>query len=210
MYSDGSAIAVCPMSKLDYPNDARGLIQHEAGGHGWGKLDDEYVYHRDNIHECDCNCCSHADGVEAMHQMGWGRNVSLTGKYGQVEWRHLWQHPSYSDIVDIYEGAHMHGQGIYRSEVNSCMNNNVPYFSTWSRQLIVERIKSAAGEEFSFADFVTNDKRDYGDKFLLSRRATPQQEAQPVYSHDHAPVIVQGSLADHAKKSIRMKKGGRR
>ncbi len=119
MYADGSAIAVCPMSKFDYPNDARGLIQHEAGGHGWAKLDDEYVYHRDNIHTCQCPCCGHVSAVETMHAMGWGRNVSLNGKYGSVEWKHLIPHPKYSDIVDIYEGSHMHSQGIYRSELNS-------------------------------------------------------------------------------------------
>ena len=166
MYGDGSAIAVCPMSKLDYPNDARGIIQHEAGGHGWAKLDDEYIYHRDNIHTCTCICCSHADGVMSMQLMGWGRNLTLSGKYSEVPWRHLLNHQQYRDIVDLYEGGHMHGQGIYRSEVNSVMNNNVPYFSSWSRQIIVERIKEVAGETFSFDDFVANDSREQGDKFL--------------------------------------------
>lgn len=206
LYSDGSAIAVCPMSKLDYPNDARGLIQHEAGGHGWGKLDDEYVYHRDNIHTCICACCSHAESVLAMHAMGWGRNLSLNSRYGQVEWKHLIPHPQYSDIVDVYEGGHMHAEGIYRSETNSCMNNNVPYFSTWSRQIIVERIKEAAGETFSFEDFVQHDSREYGNKFLLaSRRASDEQNMKAMHSHDHTPVIKKGSPMDFLKK-----KGGKR
>lgn len=206
IYSDGSAIAVCPMSKLDYPNDARGLIQHEAGGHGWAKLDDEYVYHRDNIHTCTCPCCGHTESVQAMHAMGWGRNLSLNSRYGQVEWKHLISHPQYSDIVDIYEGGHMHAQGIYRSEINSCMNNNVPYFSTWSRQLIVERIKEAAGETFSFDDFVQNDSRAYGNKFLLApRRAPNEQHMEAMHSHNHAPVIIKGSPMDFLKK-----KGGKR
>lgn len=206
LYSDGSAIAVCPMSKLGYPNDARGLIQHEAGGHGWAKLDDEYIYHRSYIQNCTCICCSHVDAVESMHAMGWGRNVSLTGKYGKVEWKHLVAHPSYSDIVDIYEGGHMHSQGIYRSEVNSCMNNNVPYFSTWSRQLAVERIKWAAGETFSFDDFVANDSREYGDKFLTRGRAdVPWQQVTATHSPTHGPVIKKGSITDYLKK-----KGGKR
>lgn len=206
LYSDGSAIAVCPMSKLGYPNDARGLIQHEAGGHGWAKLDDEYIYHRSYIQNCTCICCSHVDAVESMHAMGWGRNVSLTGKYGKVEWKHLVAHPSYSDIVDIYEGGHMHSLGIYRSEVNSCMNNNVPYFSTWSRQLAVERIKWAAGETFSFDDFVANDSREYGDKFLTRGRAdVPWQQVTATHSPTHGPVIKKGSITDYLKK-----KGGKR
>lgn len=201
LYSDGSAIAVCPMSKLDYPNDARGLIQHEAGGHGWGKLDDEYIYHRDYIQLCPCVCCTHVDGVESMHAMGWGLNLSLTGKYGQVPWKHLIAHEKYSDIVDIYEGGHMHAQGIFRSEVNSCMNNNVPYFSTWSRQLIVERILWAAGETFTFEDFVTKDSREYGDKFL-TRGALyqPWQKLHAIHSENHGPVIKNKPLINYIKK----------
>ena len=200
MYGDGSAIAVCPMSKLDYPNDARGLIQHEAGGHGWAKLDDEYVYHRDNIHTCPCLCCSHVDGIQSMHAMGWGRNLSLSGKYSDVPWSHLINHSQYRDIVDIYEGGHMHARGVYRSEVNSVMNNNVPYFSSWSRQIIVERIKKVAGEKFSFEEFVANDSRLQGDKFLAARRSTPVFNEQPVYSEHHHPVIKPGRMTDYVKK----------
>ena len=202
LYSDGSAIAVCPMSRMGYPNDARGLIQHEAGGHGWAKLADEYVYHRAYIQNCTCICCGHVDALEGMHAMGWGRNVSLNGKYGRVEWKHLIPHPNYSDIVDIYEGGYMHAYGVYRSEVNSCMNNNVPYFSTWSRQLAVERIKWAAGETFTFDDFVANDSREYGDKFLTRAQ---WQQAEAIHSPSHGPVIKRSSITDCLKK-----KGGKR
>lgn len=205
MYGDGSAIAVCPHSTLDYPNDARGLIQHEAGGHGWGKLDDEYIYHRAFIQMCPCACCGHVEDVEAMHAMGWGRNVSLTGKYKDVEWRHLIFDERYGNLVDIFDGAHMHSDGIFRSEPNSCMNNNVPYFSTWSRQLIVERIKDATGETFDFENFVSNDSREWGDKFLTrSVLETPWQSAKAMHSEHHGPVIKKGSPMDYIKK------GGRR
>ena len=205
MYGDGSAIAVCPHSTLDYPNDARGLIQHEAGGHGWGKLDDEYIYHRAFIQMCPCACCGHVEDVEAMHAMGWGRNVSLTGKYKDVEWRHLIFDERYGNLVDIFDGAHMHSDGIFRSEPHSCMNNNVPYFSTWSRQLIVERIKDAAGETFDFENFVSNDSREWGDKFLTrSVLETPWQSAKAMHSEHHGPVIKKGSPMDYIKK------GGRR
>ena len=38
IWDDGSAIAFCPRSTYGYPLDTRGVIQHEAGGHGFGKL----------------------------------------------------------------------------------------------------------------------------------------------------------------------------
>ena len=56
----------------------------------------------------------------------------------------------------------MHSKGMFRSEVTSCMNNNIPYFSTISRQAIVERIKYCAGETFSLEDFYANDSDDFG------------------------------------------------
>jgi len=206
MYGDGSAIAVCPHSTLNYPNDARGLIQHEAGGHGWGKLADEYIYHRAFIQMCPCNCCGHVEDVVDGHAKGYYRNVSLTGKYKDVEWRHLIFDERYGNLVDIFDGAYMHSDGIFRSEPNSCMNNNVPYFSTWSRQLIVERIKDAAGETFDFESFVSNDSREWGDKFLTrSVLETPWQSVKAMHSEHHAPVIKKGSPMDYIKKGGRRK-----
>ena len=202
MYADGSAIAVCPHSNWDYPNDARGIIQHEAGGHGWAKLDDEYIYHRALIQTCSCVCCTHVDDVKSMQSMGWGRNLSLNGKYQDVPWTHLIFDSRYGDIVDIYEGGHMHSDGIYRSEVNSCMNNNVPYFSSWSRQLIVERILWAAGEAFDFETFVSKDSREMGSKFLTRgvSDTQPQANVKAIHSDSHGPVIRQGKPSDYIKK----------
>ena len=203
LYSTGAAIAVCPyFESTNYPYDARGMVQHEAGGHGFGKLDDEYIYHRNHIDKCDCICCTHSDDVRDKKSLGWARNVSLNGKYKTSEWRHLIFDRRYSDIVDIYDGSHMHSDGIYRSEVNSCMNNNVPYFSTISRQAIVERIKDYAGETFDFEDFVAHDSREMGDKFL-TRGGTPWQGHK--YSEHHGVIFRNGSPLDYLKK-----KGGKR
>lgn len=197
MYTSGAAIAFVPHSHYDYPNDYRGLMQHEAGGHGFGKLADEYIYHQDNIWNCKCSCCSHANAVTTAKARGWYRNLSLEGRYKQTDWSHLIFDPRYGDIVDIYEGGHMHGQGIYRSEVNSCMNNNVPYYSTISRQAIVERIKQYAGEPFVFEDFVSNDSREMGDKFL-TRSASNSSATTAI--HNPMPIIKKGSPLDYLKK----------
>ena len=96
----------------------------------------------------------------------------------------------------------MHGQGIYRSEVNSCMNNNVPYYSTISRQAIVERIKQYAGEQFDFEDFVSHDSREMGEKFLTR---SGYAGVLPTAIHCQMPIIRQGSPLDYLKK-----KGGKK
>ena len=157
MWEDGSAIAFCPLSTYGYPLDTRGVIQHEAGGHGFGKLGDEYIYHNAFIDFCTCTCCGHVDAINWAKALGWYENLSLTGKMNEVPWSQLIFDEKYSDFVDIFEGGYMHSRGVFRSEQNSCMNNDIPYYSTISRMAIVKRIKQYAGEEFSYEDFKAND-----------------------------------------------------
>lgn len=157
MFDDGFAVAYCPMSDYGYPMDFRGVVQHEAGGHGFGKLLDEYIYHNDFVDGCKCSCCPHNFELSVAKSMGYGRNLSLTGKMSEVDWAHLIFHPKYSGIVDVFEGGYFHTRSVYRSEQNSCMNNDIPYYSTISRQAMVERIKAIAGEEFTLEDFIAKD-----------------------------------------------------
>lgn len=160
MWDEGFAISYCPISIYDYPFDFRGVIQHEAGGHGFGKLGDEYIYHNTFIDACRCICCPHVAEFNEAKGKGWYDNLSLSGKMSEVPWSHLIFHERYKSFVDIFEGGFMHNRGVYRSEQNSCMNNNVPYYSTVSRESIVKRIMEYAGEEYSFEKFLGNDSFD--------------------------------------------------
>ena len=159
MWGDGSAIACCPMSRDAYPFNFRGIVQHEAGGHGFAKLADEYIYTNGFIESCSCPN-PHLDKFYAGKEFGWYRNLSTNSDFHTVEWAHLFANPDYSNIVDMYEGGYFHTRGIFRSEANSCMNNNVPYYSAISRQEMVERIKRYAGEQFDINDFYAKDVRD--------------------------------------------------
>ena len=123
MWNDGSAISVCPKSTDPYPYDFRGLVQHEAGGHGFGKLADEYIYKNTFIQTCDC-LYQHLGEFYKGKANGWYKNLSDTSDREAVPWGHLIYHPTYANTVDIYEGGFFHTRGIYRSEPNSCMNNN--------------------------------------------------------------------------------------
>lgn len=197
MWEDGSAIAFCPQSTYGYPLDTRGVIQHEAGGHGFGKLGDEYIYHNAFIDFCDCTCCGHVLEFNAAKSLGWYDNLELTGKMHSVGWSHLIFDDRYSDIVDIYEGGYMHNRGVFRSEPNSCMNNDIPYYSTISRESIVKRIKAYAGETYSFEDFVKNDKRDAG--IVESRAFGGDGDQRTSGTYQHAPIFHKGSPQKMAK-----------
>ena len=190
LWTSGAAIAFCPQSTNAYPLDSRGVVQHEAGGHGFGKLADEYIYHNAFIDNCHCmDGCDHGDKLRDYKALGWYDNISLTGKMHSVPWSHLILDPRYSDLVDIYEGGYMHSRGVFRSEQNSCMNNNIPYYNTISRESIVRRIKQYAGETYSFDDFVKHDKREAGSvtRGMYSGRSGSISHRQSV------PVIHRGS-----------------
>ena len=190
MYADGSAIAICPLSTDVYPYDKRGVLQHEAGGHGFGKLGDEYIYHNAFIDDCKCTCCPHILEFNNAKALGWYDNLSLTGKMHEVPWSHFIFDDRYSVRVDIFEGGYMHTRGVYRSEQNSCMNNNIPYFSAISRESIVKRIKRYAGEPYSFEEFVSLDKKTAA-KVATRLMDRPFATGRP-YVRQHAPRILPG------------------
>lgn len=191
MWGDGSAIAVCPMSSDLYPYDFRGLVQHEAGGHGFGKLGDEYIYHNEFIQTCMCFCCPHVVEFNANKSRGWYDNLSLSGDMYEVPWSHLIFDPQYSNLVDIYEGGYMHMRGVFRSEPNSCMNNNVPYFSAISRESIVKRIMQYAGEPYSFEDFKARDVLDASTAGISAVSKSPSNYVEyPASNKQHTPVYM--------------------
>lgn len=189
MWADGSAIAITPKSADDYPYDSRGIVQHEAGGHGFGKLGDEYIYHNSFIQTCPL--CMPA--FETAKSNGWYENLSLTGKMHEVPWSHLIFNDKYSAVVDIYEGGFMHSRGVFRSELNSCMNNNIPYFSTISREAIVKRIKQYAGETYSFDEFVKNDNPNPGSRSTRYDVAPWNKLSDKPAPNHSQPIIHKGS-----------------
>lgn len=196
MWGDGSAVACCPKSRDAYPYDFRGIVQHEAGGHGFGKLADEYIYHNAFIQSCDCPCCGHLRELLEGKVMGWYRNLEATGDMHQVGWSHLIFHPKYSNVVDVYEGGYFHMRGVFRSEPTSCMNNNIPYFSAISRQAIVERIMDYAGEEFTLEKFYELDSDAFGS---TTKSVMPEMPVETLYNgKQHAPVYM-GDAPDFRK-----------
>ena len=211
MYGDGSAIAFCPVSRDAYPYDFRGIIQHEAGGHGFGKLGDEYIYHNAFIHTCDCkDGCDHPKGDNDVlssygffKSLGWYKNLSMSGDATQVPWAHLIYHKKYSDYVDMYEGGYMHSRGVYRSEATSCMNNNIPYYSAISRQAMVERIMAIAGEEFTLEKFYANDSDAFGTqtKTFLKMPFDRTFGVDPKWSRgsEQGSVVYMGEHPDYSK-----------
>ena len=187
MWSDNSVIAVCSIMRGNFPNDFRGVVQHEVGGHAFGKLADEYIYHGDFIDMCSCICCSHDTELLIGQSLGWYQNVSIKSNIYEVPWSHMIFDSQFQTYVDMYEGGYFHQRGVFRSEPNSCMNNNVPYFSAISREQIVKRIMEYAGEEYTFEKFKSKDNSSMGPIEFTRSMIIPESTSN--YLHNKPEIM---------------------
>lgn len=135
--------------------DWRNSVLHEFGGHGYGRLSDEYWKTSKYTSE----------GSIAGHSYAVKYSLNVSGYYDSVPWKadildHLdeWvaRNPDYAR-VGIYHGAHTSMYYRWRSEMTSCMIDNRPYFNLWSRILIVRRIMEKTGGTFDLDDFIAKD-----------------------------------------------------
>ena len=134
----------------------RNTLLHEFGGHGYGRLTDEYWSETTKYTE---------PGALPGHSYTVPYALNVSGYYDSVPWQsdlldHLdeWTdlNPDYGRI-GIWHGAQTSLYYRWRSEKTSCMIDNRPYFSTWQRILIVRRIMEKAGETFDMDDFIAKD-----------------------------------------------------
>ena len=106
-----------------------------------------------------------------------------------MPWSHLIFDPQFQMYVDMYEGGFFHQRGVYRSEVNSCMNNNIPYYSAISREVIVKRIMEYAGEEYTFEMFKANDVNTLGPVPMALTRSSAEVNYTPVPMHNEPQIM---------------------
>ena len=165
-FKDNVPLAICPPSNRPYPQDTRGVIQHEAGGHGFGRLADE------SIKYSSWPFVSTLKEIEDKQIGGWYQNIATTSNMKQVPWADFIFDTRYSDYVDVYEGAFDYMRGIFRSEANSCMNYGIPYYNAISRLTIMRRIFECARKQFSMDYFYEHDTNKWGDSDGMTRSGT--------------------------------------
>ena len=163
-YGNGFSISLCPVG-----SHFKEIIIHEAGGHGFAKLTDEYVYyHNETIPDEDKNMLNN------LKKYGWCENIDFYSHISQTSWKGFANLSKYN-MVSTFEGARSYGKGIWRPEFHSCMDDNIPYFNAPSRWAIVRRIKRLAGLNYSFSQFLQDDsipvypatlRRDAGKDFI--------------------------------------------
>ena len=154
LYTDGNSIALCPMSTAEPPNDFEGIVHHEAGGHAFGFLLDEYIYNQREMPE------ERKKEIQEWQKLGYQMNLDFTNDLSKIMWRDFVGIDKYAP-VGAFEGGYEYRFGVWRSEENSCMNNNIPYYNVQSRWSIVKRIMELSDIEFTVQDFIVNDDPIY-------------------------------------------------
>jgi len=153
-WSDGKTIAITPVSKSTNIGSQYGsILLHEGGGHGYGRLADEYVSSANSgksISDDD------KKKLQERFTKGYAANVDLTGDSTQVRWKHFILRDGYKG-VGTFQGGYYYTFGVWRPEASSCMISNMRYFNAPSREAIVKRIMTTAGIEFSLGTFLEKD-----------------------------------------------------
>lgn len=160
-YQDGNgkfiefAIAYCPVIETLESEHFRQVLVHEAVGHGFGKLEDEYVYpDKGNVTTLEMQ------QIRTMQANGWAQNVDFTASKDTVLWASFLTDSRYqNEHLGVYEGACTYPKGAYRPSEDSMMNSNTCAFNAPSRKSLYEKVMKIGmdTEQVLYEDFVTFD-----------------------------------------------------
>ena len=154
-WAEGTSIAYVPIGEDD--ENFGYVLHHEAAGHGFAKLADEYAY--ELYGSIDDHSKEHLVNESALY--GWWKNVDLTGDPAQVKWKKFLQDSRYANEgLGVFEGAHTYWKGVWKPTQTSIMVHNTGEFNAPSREAIYYRIhKLAYGPdwEYDYEKFVEYD-----------------------------------------------------
>ncbi len=168
------------------------LLHHEACGHGFAKLADEYAYEYMGAAPSD-----YVLQIQLQqNSWGWWKNVDFTSDSTATRWNHFINDTRYANEgLGAYEGGLTYWTGVWRPTENSIMRYNTGGFNAPSREAIYYRIhKLAYGDswEYNYEDFVEWDARN-----RTTSSATHAMVYKPAnYKPTHPPVIVNKSWKD--------------
>lgn len=155
-YGSGPSIAYFPKGESEVMF-AR-LLHHEACGHGFAKLSDEYAYEENGQIPDE----KKASTESQQDEWGWWKNVDFTSDTLEVRWAHFLADERYqNEGLGCFEGANTYWTGVWRPTEDSIMRHNFGGFNAPSREAIYYRIhKLAYGSdwEYDYEGFVKYDE----------------------------------------------------
>ena len=189
-YGSGPAVAYFP--KGDNPETFAQLLHHEANGHGFSKLADEYAYENMGaIPEAEVTATR-----DQQTNWGWWKNVDFTSDPEQVRWSYFLEDTRYADEgLGVFEGGLTYWNGVWRSTENSIMRYNTGGFNAPSREAIYYRIhKLAYGDawEYDYEEFVKYDAINRASSASAPQKSRRNYVEKPL-EPTAAPVVVRKS-----------------
>ena len=136
-----------------------GLVKHEAGGHAFGRLADEYI----TVAAGTTVSADNKKNLANAHNVGFYTNVT-TDYNNYSHWKMFTDAGYSSEEVGYYEGAWRGSYGVWRSSQTSIMQStgNTGNFNAVSRYAIWRRIilQAKGIENDTMADFVSYDQKN--------------------------------------------------
>ena len=150
------SIALCPVIDSLKSEAFRQVLTHEAIGHGFGKLADEYVRSTEgSATDEDIKILK-----DRHERLGWFMNVDSENDSTKVLWtRFIYDSEFENERIGIYEGGYTFYKGVYRPSEESMMRSNNAPFNAPSRQAIYNKVmKMGLGKTATYEEFVEFDK----------------------------------------------------
>ena len=180
------------------------VLNHEAGGHGIGKLFDEYVEPGNESLTLPEENKTYLDNVWST--LGWGANVDWRSDPTEVKWAKFISDERYADEqMGLYEGSYLYQYGAYRPTENSMMRYNDMPFNAPSREEIYKRVmKESEGDSWTydyetFVAFDVNGHSQFVNALTNAPRRTPKY-GEKLQMRTAPPVFVKGAWRDALKK----------
>lgn len=185
-WGSGLAIAYCSLG--NYEEDFAGQIHHEANGHGFGKLADEYSVEAMNAPS------SFVESSQAVWGYGFDKNIDFTSDPSKVKWSQFIEDERYQESeAGVFEGGGGFICGVWRSTAHSIMRSNFMGFNAVSRYAIWYRIhKLAYGEDWNgtYEDFVEYDKVNRTPAAIAKRQQQRRNYVEQDFEPLAPPVII--------------------
>ena len=187
-------------------NGVDDVLNHESGGHGIGKLLDEYVENgNESLNLPEDN---KIEMENKWTTLGWGANVDWRSDPTKVKWAKFINDSRYdNENIGVYEGSYLYGYGAYRPTENSMMRYNDTPFNAPSREEIYKRVmKESEGNSwtYDYETFVAFDAPGH-EQFVNSLKSTSRARGENVskaqlLQRTAPPVFVKGTWRDALNK----------
>ena len=185
----GCGVAVCyfPVGSAD--GQVERLVHHEAGGHGFAKLADEYAYEYMGTMPQEL-----IEYRSSRVPLGWWKNADFTGDPEKVKWARFLADDRYKyDGLGCFEGAFTYWKGAWRPTDTSIMRYNIGGFNAPSREAIwyrMHKLAYGASWQYDYEEFVAYDavNRKTAASASAPRRYAPERPFTPT-----APPVITGT-----------------